>query len=52
MGSALGHQTCRHGYTVAYLPASRLFNEIDAAKADGTISSICPANEEQAPSHR
>jgi DNA replication protein DnaC len=36
IGSAFGHQACQYGYTVAYVPASRLFNEIEAAKADGT----------------
>lgn len=36
IGSAFGHQACQYGYTVGYFPASRLFNEIEASKDDGT----------------
>ena len=36
LGSAFGHQACQYGHAVVYFPASRLFNEIEAAKGDGT----------------
>jgi DNA replication protein DnaC len=36
LGSAFGHQACQYGHTVAYFQASRLFNEIEASKTDGT----------------
>lgn len=36
IGSALGHQACHLGVPVFYAPASRLFNEFEQAKQDGT----------------
>lgn len=36
IGSAFGHQACQMGYSVAYFQASRLFNEFEASKDDGT----------------
>ncbi len=36
LGSAFGHQACQYGYTVAYFSTTRLFNEIAAARDDGT----------------
>ena len=36
ISSAFGHQACQYGYTVGYFPASRLFNEIEVSKDDGT----------------
>ncbi|POR01650.1 hypothetical protein AU468_07885 [Alkalispirochaeta sphaeroplastigenens] len=42
LGSAFGHQACQYGHTVAYFLASRLFNEIEASKADGTLPEESP----------
>lgn len=36
IGSAFGYQACQFGSTVGYYSASRLFREIDMAKAEGT----------------
>lgn len=36
IGSALGHRACQQGHSVAYFSASRLFNEFEAAKTDGS----------------
>jgi DNA replication protein DnaC len=33
---ALAHQACRHGYRAVYRRASRLFDELTLARADGT----------------
>jgi DNA replication protein DnaC len=36
LACALGHKACRDGYTVLYKRASRLFDELAQARADGT----------------
>lgn len=36
LACALGHNACRHGYSVRYYRLSRLFLELTQAKADGT----------------
>jgi DNA replication protein DnaC len=36
VAQAIGHRACRAGYTVLYLPASDLFKQLRAAKADGS----------------
>lgn len=36
IGSAFGHQGCQYGYSVGYYGAARLFNEIEAARSDGS----------------
>lgn len=36
IGSALGHQACQYGHTVAYFSASRLFHDVEASRSDGT----------------
>jgi len=37
---ALAHQACRHGYRVLYRRASRLFDELHLARADGTYARL------------
>ena len=36
IASALGQQACIHGYTVAYWPAAKLFEQLKLCKADGS----------------
>jgi DNA replication protein DnaC len=36
LACALGHKACRDGYSVVYRRASRLFDELAQARADGT----------------
>lgn len=37
---ALAHQACRHGYRAVYRRASRLFDELNLARADGTYARL------------
>lgn len=37
---ALAHQACRHGYRAVYRRASRLFDELTLARADGTYARV------------
>lgn len=36
LASALGQQACIHGYSVAYWPAAKLFEQLKLCKADGS----------------
>ena len=38
LASALGHQACSQGYTVAYYSVQKLLSRLKVAKLDGTIS--------------
>lgn len=40
IASALGQKACRDGYSVAYKRASRLFDELAQARADGTLPNL------------
>ncbi|MBI9105090.1 MAG: IS21-like element helper ATPase IstB [Spirochaetales bacterium] len=40
IGTALGYQACQLGYPVYYAAASRLFNELEEAKQDGTYLKV------------
>jgi DNA replication protein DnaC len=40
LASALGHQACAEGYSVAYHSVQKLFLKIKIARAEGTISSL------------
>jgi len=37
IGCALGNKACRDGYSVLFCRASRLFDELNQARADGTL---------------
>jgi DNA replication protein DnaC len=36
VAQAIGHRACMAGYTVLYIPAHRLFDDLRAARADGS----------------
>jgi DNA replication protein DnaC len=40
LACALGNKACREGYSVAYRRASRLFDELAQARADGTYPNV------------
>lgn len=40
LACALGHKACREGYSVVYRRASRLFDELAQARADGTYPHV------------
>ncbi|WP_163988678.1 IS21-like element helper ATPase IstB [Pyxidicoccus caerfyrddinensis] len=40
LACALGHKACRDGYSVVYRRASRLFDELAQARADGTYPHV------------
>lgn len=40
LACALAHQACRHGYRAVYRRASRLFDELRLARADGTYARL------------
>ena len=40
IGTALGYQACQLGYPVYYAAASRLFNELEEAKQDGSYLKV------------
>jgi len=39
---ALAHKACRDGYSVLYRPAGKLFRELSAARADGSLGKLLP----------
>lgn len=40
LATALSHRACRNGYKVRYLRVPRLFDEVQAARADGSYSRL------------
>jgi len=42
LAQSLAHKACRDGYRVLYRPAGKLFRELNAAQADGSLSRLLP----------